>query len=107
MGWAPGLRGGLPPPHIASGPERGWGGGPGRPLGVLARAAGTRASGSHFHANSALTTHSAAATSPGTVSPTRAANDPSAGPKITPALVAADSQPSPLARSLGAIVSAT
>src|SRR5579884_716632 len=73
------------------------------------RAAGAtgRDSGSHFQAKPTLTTHSAAATRPGAVSPQRALNEPSAGPTITPKLVAADSQPSALARSCGSIVSAT
>src|SRR5439155_41194 len=66
-----------------------------------------RDSGSHFQANITLTPHKPAATRPGAISPQRAANEPSAGPTMTPKLVAADSHPSALARSCGAIVSAT
>ena len=48
-----------------------------------------------------------AATSPGAWRPKLKAAEPMKGPITTPALVAADSQPSALARSLGSIVSAT
>src|SRR5689334_19922881 len=67
----------------------------------------TRDSGSHRHAKMTFRTHKPAATRPGAVAPQRAAIDPSPGPTITPALVAADHQPNALARSWGAIVSAT
>src|SRR6058998_1173076 len=66
-----------------------------------------RDSGSHFHANATLTSTRAAANTPGAASPNRCMNDPIAGPTMTPALVAADSQPSALARSAGTILSAT
>ena len=51
--------------------------------------------------------HNAAATRPGADAPPRAAKDPRTGPITTPRLVAAESHPSALARSCGAIVSAT
>src|SRR2546430_2374895 len=66
-----------------------------------------RDSGSHFHANATLTSTSALAKTPGAAAPNRCRNDPNAGPMTTPALVAADSQPSAFARSRGSIVSTT
>src|SRR6266540_3843036 len=80
-------------------------GGSCRPLDVCVWA--TRDSGSHFHANTTVVSISAAATSPGTSVPKVRATEPMAGPIITPALVAAEIYPSALARSDGAIVSAT
>ena len=64
-------------------------------------------SGSHFQAKNTLTRHSAAAIIPGAACPKCAANDPIAGPTMTPAEVAAESQPSARARSAGSTVSAT
>src|SRR5436309_11666668 len=93
--------------HSASRTGRGSGGGTWRPLSVVTWEASARDSGSHFQANITLTPHNPAATRPGAISPQRAANEPSAGPTMTPKLVAADSHPSALARSCGAIVSAT
>src|SRR6266702_715940 len=55
-------------------------------------------SGSRLHANTTLVTHSAAATSPGAARPQCAAEEPIAGPTITPAEVAAESQPRARAR---------
>src|SRR5713101_5972989 len=78
--------------------ERGTGAAPAGPQ---------RDSGSHFHAHATLIKTNAAANTPGAASPNRCVNEPIAGPIITPALVAADSQPSAFARSLGNIVSAT
>src|SRR5207253_7577789 len=78
-----------------------------RPLALVACDGSTRDSGSHFQANATLHRHSAAATRPGADWPARAANEPTTGPMTTPRLVAADSHPSALARSCGAIVSAT
>src|SRR5712691_6254159 len=86
---------------------RGSGGGTCRPLAVVACDGSTRDSGSHFQANATLHRHSAAATRPGADWPARAANEPTTGPMTTPRLVAAESQPRALARSCGAIVSAT
>ncbi len=54
-----------------------------------------------------LRTQSAAAASPGACGPTTTNRDPSTGPSATPAFVAADSQPSPFARSSGSSASAT
>src|SRR3989449_10703216 len=93
--------------HIACNTGRGSGGGRWRPLSVVTCDARTRDSGSHFHANKRLQAHSPAATRPGAESPARAANDPTTGPMTTPRLVAADSHPNALARSWGAMVSAT
>src|SRR5687768_18308268 len=60
------------------------------------------------HANARLSTHRTAAPSPGAARPHMAAStEPNAGPTITPRLVAAESQPSPFARSSGALASAT
>jgi len=75
------------------------------PLGVCVWV--TRDSGSHRQAKTTLTSMSAAATKPGTSVPKLRATDPMTGPIMTPALVAAEIQPSALARSAGAIVSAT
>src|ERR1051325_8836388 len=86
---------------------RGCGGGTNVPLAVRKPGSRTRDSGSHRQANTTLMTQRAAATSPGAVSPPRAANEPTAGPTITPALGAAESQPRALARSWGGMVSAT
>src|SRR5881628_976470 len=78
-----------------------------RPLPVVVCEGSTRDSGSHFQANPTLHKHRAAATRPGAACPARAAKEPKTGPITTPRLVAADSQPKALARSWGAIVSAT
>src|ERR1041385_927994 len=68
----------------------------------------TRDSGSQRHANAMLSSTSAAAARPGPRGPhTRWVTDPNTAPMLTPRLVAADSQPSALARCAGAIVSAT
>ncbi len=75
------------------------------PLGVCVCV--TRDSGNHFHAKKTLTSTSAAATMPGTAVPKAYAIEPMNGPMTTPALVAAEIHPSALARSAGAIVSAT
>src|ERR1041385_8690648 len=107
MRWAAGRLGGRTTSHIASRTGRGCGGGTCRPLAVVTCVGTTRDSGSHFHANTRLPAHKAAATIPGAQSPARAANEPMTGPMTTPRLVAADSQPSALARSCGTMVSAT
>src|ERR1700688_1764430 len=73
--------------------------------GVRAR---TRDSGSQRHANAMLSSTNVAAASPGPRGPhTLCVTDPNIAPILTPRLVAADSQPSALARWAGAIVSAT
>src|SRR5256885_7574947 len=92
---------------MAGSTGRGSGGGTCRPLSVVAWDGSTRDSGSHFQANAMLHRHRAAATRPGAACPARAAKEPTTGPITTPRLVAADSQPKALARSCGAIVSAT
>src|SRR3954471_17529183 len=82
--------------------------GRGPPAAVLVTpACAQRDSGSHFHANATLMSTRMLANDPGAASPNRCVNEPIDGPMITPALVAADSHPSALARSLGTIVSAT
>src|ERR1051325_8409225 len=86
---------------------RGSGGGTNVPLAVRAPGSRKRDSGSHRQANNTLMTQRAAATSPGAVSPPRAANEPTAGPTITPALAAAESHPRALAGSWGGLVPAT
>jgi len=64
-------------------------------------------SGSQRHAYHTLPRQSVAAMSPGAAIPRFVAREPMAGPIITPALVAADSQPNALARSLGSMASPT
>ena len=54
-----------------------------------------------------FTTQSAAANRPGPLAPHVCESDPRSGPIATPAFVAAESQPSALARSSGAVLSAT
>ena len=69
--------------------------------GGVAPACAGRDSGSHLQAKTTFTRQSAAATKPGAARPQWAANEPIAGPSITPAEVAAESQPSARARSPG------
>ena len=107
MSWATGRRGWRITSHIASRTGRGSTGGKCRPLAVVTRDSSTRDSGSHFQAKNTLTTHSAAATRPGAVSPACVASEPRAGPTMTPRLVAAESHPKALARSFAGMVSAT
>src|SRR5438270_11995451 len=105
MRWAAGLLGWRITSHTASLTGRS-GGGAWRPLGV-ATWEPRRDSGNHLHAKMKLPAHRAAATRPGADWPARKATDPTTGPINTPRLVAADSHPSALARSVRAIVAAT
>ena len=73
----------------------------------LTGAPGLRDSTSQRHANAMLTRQSAAAISPGTSCPKWVANDPMTGPSMTPSALAAESQPSALARSDALMVSPT
>src|SRR5690349_20799959 len=107
MRWAAGRPGWRITSHNASRTGRGLGVATWCPLAVVMCVANTRDSGSHFHAKTRLHRQNVAATRPGADSPKFAANDPIAGPITTPRLVAAESHPSALARSWGAIVSAT
>src|SRR2546422_10996114 len=107
MSWATGRRGWRITSHIASRTGRGSTGGKCRPLAVVTRGSSTRDSGSHFQAKNTLTTHSAAATRPGAVSPACVASDPRAGPTMTPWLVAAESHPNALARLFSGMDAAT
>src|SRR5206468_5376040 len=104
---APGRAGRQKPPLLGSRTGRGSRGGAWRPLAVVPSGSTTRDSGNQRQAKITLKAHRPAATRPGTVSPQRAVSDASPGPTMTPALVAADSQPSALARSCGSMVSAT
>src|SRR5438105_15964171 len=52
-----------------------------------------------YHAKAMLMTHSAAAANPGPLRPQWLATLPRPGPNATPAFVAADRRPSPVARS--------
>src|SRR5260370_35208912 len=107
MRGAAGRPGGRITSHTAARTDRGSGAGMWRPLSVVGYELNARDSGSHFHAKIRLPAHTAAATSPGAHEPARAAKDPTTGPRTTPTLVDAASQPNALARSCGAIVSAT
>ncbi|MDZ7592507.1 MAG: hypothetical protein U5L05_17900 [Rubrivivax sp.] len=60
-----------------------------------------------MNANPIVTSVSSAASRPGAACPHPAAAEPITGPIATPALVAAESQPSVFARSLGSVASAT
>src|SRR5918995_1638082 len=76
--------------------------------GLVGPAAGSlRDSGSHLHAKKMLIRQRVAATSPGAAWPKCAEKEPIAGPTMTPADVAAESQPSARARLAGSTVSAT
>src|ERR1043166_2527642 len=65
-----------------------------------------RDSGNHFQANATLMRTRMLANTPGTASPKWFMNEPMPGPNNTPALVAADSNPGPLARPRAAFVAA-
>ena len=74
---------------------------------VFSRRSTGRDSASHFQANATFTKQSPAATSPGAAGPKVKAKEAMAGPRMTPAAVADESQPRARARSLGSTVSAT